>query len=228
MALRIQFRRATAAQWTAANPTLAEGELALELDTGKFKVGNGTQTWSQLAYSSGPQGPQGIQGIQGIQGPEGPGYNGGPIPNDVSITSTTLSVSPITGALTVTGGAGVGGDLYVGGDIVVNNNPLVYDQTGTTVGVATINIDSFPKADYRLGKYIVSITNTDLGEYQGTEIMLVHNGNNAYIAAYDTITTGNNTLATFSAAVEGADVKLKVTSLFANNSVKVQRFYITA
>lgn len=225
MALRIQFRRATAAQWTAANLTLAEGELALELDTGKFKVGNGVQNWSQLAYASGPAGPQ---GIQGIQGPAGPGFNGGPISNEVSITSTTLSVSPTTGALTVTGGAGVGGDLYVGGDIVVNNNPLVYNQTGITVGVATINVDSFPKADYRLAKYIVSITNTNLGEYQGTEIMLVHNGNNAFIAAYDTITTGNNTLATFSAAVEGADVKLKVTSLFANNSVKVQRFYITA
>lgn len=52
MAIRIQFRRSTADQWTAANPTLAQGELALELDTKKFKIGNGIDPWNTLPYSS--------------------------------------------------------------------------------------------------------------------------------------------------------------------------------
>lgn len=46
----IQFRRGTAAQWTTANPVLAAGELGWESDTGEFKVGNGSSTWTALGY----------------------------------------------------------------------------------------------------------------------------------------------------------------------------------
>lgn len=51
MAVRIQFRRGTAAEWTSANPTLAAGELGYETDTAKTKVGDGTTVWSSLAYA---------------------------------------------------------------------------------------------------------------------------------------------------------------------------------
>lgn len=50
MATRMQQRRGTAAQWTAANPILAAGEIGFETDTNKFKMGNGTSTWSALQY----------------------------------------------------------------------------------------------------------------------------------------------------------------------------------
>ena len=53
MAVQIQLRRGTASQWTSANPILAEGEMGVELDTGKWKFGNGTSTWSILSYGSG-------------------------------------------------------------------------------------------------------------------------------------------------------------------------------
>lgn len=53
MAVQIQLRRGTASQWTSSNPILAEGEMGVELDTGKWKFGNGTSTWSILAYGSG-------------------------------------------------------------------------------------------------------------------------------------------------------------------------------
>ena len=53
MATRIQFRRGLATEWTNANPILAEGELGLELDTRKFKVGVGTTSWQNLEYSLG-------------------------------------------------------------------------------------------------------------------------------------------------------------------------------
>jgi len=46
----IQFRRGTASQWSIANPVLAAGEMGLETDTGKTKLGNGTNTWNTLAY----------------------------------------------------------------------------------------------------------------------------------------------------------------------------------
>ena len=50
MATRMQQRRGTAAQWTAANPTLAAGEIGFETDTNKFKIGNGSSNWAALQY----------------------------------------------------------------------------------------------------------------------------------------------------------------------------------
>jgi len=46
----IQIRRDTAANWLSADPTLAQGELGIELDTLKFKVGDGLTLWSELGY----------------------------------------------------------------------------------------------------------------------------------------------------------------------------------
>ena len=46
----MQQRRGTAAQWTAANPILAAGEIGFETDTSRFKMGNGSSTWSALTY----------------------------------------------------------------------------------------------------------------------------------------------------------------------------------
>lgn len=50
MANIIQVRRDTAANWTSANPTLAQGELGVETDTLKVKCGNGSTAWTGLSY----------------------------------------------------------------------------------------------------------------------------------------------------------------------------------
>lgn len=50
MADLIQIRRDTAANWTSANPTLAQGELGVETDTLKFKVGDGSTAWNSVNY----------------------------------------------------------------------------------------------------------------------------------------------------------------------------------
>jgi hypothetical protein len=47
---RMQQRRGSAAQWTTANTTLASGEIGVEVDTNRFKVGDGLSAWSALAY----------------------------------------------------------------------------------------------------------------------------------------------------------------------------------
>ena len=54
MAVVIQLRRDTASAWTSANPTLAQGEMGVETDTAKYKIGDGTTVWTSLAYSSLP------------------------------------------------------------------------------------------------------------------------------------------------------------------------------
>lgn len=52
MAVRIQFRRGTATDWSTANPILAQGELGYE-STGKIiKFGDGASPWSSLPVAA--------------------------------------------------------------------------------------------------------------------------------------------------------------------------------
>lgn len=50
MANRIQLRRGGAQEWANANPILAQGELGIELDTGRIKIGDGVTSWNSLRY----------------------------------------------------------------------------------------------------------------------------------------------------------------------------------
>jgi hypothetical protein len=50
IAINIQSRCDLAATWTAANPILLLGEIGVETDTGRMKIGDGATAWSSLAY----------------------------------------------------------------------------------------------------------------------------------------------------------------------------------
>ncbi len=74
---RILIRRDTAAAWTAANPTLASGELGGETDTGKLKLGNGSTAWNSLAYQGGVTSVNGNTGVvTGLAPLAGPTFTG--------------------------------------------------------------------------------------------------------------------------------------------------------
>lgn len=116
MTARLQNRRDTAANWTANNPTLAAGELGLETDTTKYKIGDGSTAWNSLAYAytagaagatgpTGATGPVGATGPTGITGPTGPVGATGPI-GATGPTGPTGSVGA-TGATGATGAGGV-------------------------------------------------------------------------------------------------------------------------
>lgn len=84
MAIQIQFRRGDSADWTSVNPVLAEGEVGLEIDTLKLKVGNGINTWTGLPYFGGT----GTVFSVGMTLPTGLQVSGSPI-----TSSGTLAVS---------------------------------------------------------------------------------------------------------------------------------------
>lgn len=48
----IKFRRDTSANWTSVNPIPAQGEPCYETDTGKLKIGNGSDNYTSLPYVS--------------------------------------------------------------------------------------------------------------------------------------------------------------------------------
>lgn len=51
MATHIRTRRDTTLNWAAHNPVLQLGEMGYDTDLHKFKVGDGTSTWSLLPWS---------------------------------------------------------------------------------------------------------------------------------------------------------------------------------
>jgi hypothetical protein len=69
MAQQIQLRRDTAANWTSANPVLAQAEVGIETDTDKFKFGDGTTAWTSLDYiATGGGGGGAVDSVNGETG----------------------------------------------------------------------------------------------------------------------------------------------------------------
>ena len=50
MGVRIQLRNDLAINWSTKNPILAQGEIGIESDSRKLKIGDGINTWNHLIY----------------------------------------------------------------------------------------------------------------------------------------------------------------------------------
>lgn len=67
-----QFKRGTADRWEELNLVLAAGEPGFEVDTNRFKIGNGKTPWNELPYMGG-------------------GAGGGDITIDMALSDTSLN-----------------------------------------------------------------------------------------------------------------------------------------
>ncbi|KPJ21748.1 hyaluronate lyase N-terminal domain-containing protein [Streptococcus phocae] len=54
--IKVLFDRKQASEWRSENPVVEDGELVVELDTHKLKVGDGKTAYNDLPYYEGPQG----------------------------------------------------------------------------------------------------------------------------------------------------------------------------
>lgn len=134
MPVQIQFRRDTAANWTANNPVLASGEMGVETNTGQFKVGNGSTAWNSLAYGGllGPTGPTGAAGATGaastVTGPTGAsGATGATGPTGASGTfSSTQTIESVGSSRSLTSADA--------GKLITNSGAITITVEGLAVG----------------------------------------------------------------------------------------------
>ena len=76
----------------------------------------------------------------------------------------------------------------------------------TTTGIGTTSIFTFDKSTFRTAKFVISVTDSTINEYHSTEMLVIHDGTNAYKTEYGSIFTSE--LATFDVDINGNDVRV--------------------
>jgi hypothetical protein len=94
-------------------------------------------------------------------------------------------------------------------DSHITSNKATLSTTTETV------LDTFAIASFRASEYFIAITQGS--DFQSSKIMVGHNGTNTYITQYGTLVSGS-TLATFTAAINGANCELKITMASATSA----------
>jgi len=106
---RVQaLRRAgTAADWTAENIVLTTGEIGVETDSGKSKIGDGVSAWSALAYvATAPGGGSGVTSVAGRSGAvvlTASDVSGVATPASVASAIAAIPAAPVTSVAGRTG-----------------------------------------------------------------------------------------------------------------------------
>ena len=107
-----------------------------------------------------------------------------------------------------------------------SNVTHIMSSSYTTTNTDPQIVDTFTTTEFRSGKYLISIKNTDNNDYQTTEIMLLQDGTNASVTEYATLVS-STVLGTFVANINSTTVRLFITPLNSNNTVKYQRTLMT-
>ena len=239
---RIQWRRDTAAAWTAANPILYEGEAGLETNTLKVKVGDGITAWNSLAYLTAP----GVE-LLANKG-QANGYAsldangkvpGSQLPNSImtyeglhNVSTNSPTLSDATGDAGATYRVSVGGTRnYGSGNITANvgdyliHNGSVWQVADTTDAVSSVAGQT--------GNVVLTAADVGLGNVDNTSdaTKLSANGtltNKVISGTANTISDiGNSSLVNSSITIAGTATALggsisqdTITGLSANGLVK--------
>lgn len=136
-----------------------------------------------------------------------------------SSVNITPSFSSITDKPTTVSGYGITDALSASSNSLPVAQGSVSSATLTT-NTTTANqvVDSNLISNVRTVKYLVQVTSNNA--YQSSEILVIHDGSNVYLNEFGSITT-SSTLAYFDADISATELRLLVTPVNANTTIKV-------
>jgi len=191
MAIRIQLRRDTAANWTSANPVLLAGELGIETDTLKIKIGNGNN-WNDITNYSNIT-PSNLDSTledyllvsdRGAANGVASLNSSTKVPNtqiDSTYFATVTSVTSAVNTLdeTITGeletiNTTLGGIATDISDINTAAGTLASTVSGHTTDISDLDSAKAPKASPTFTGDVVLPSTTTIGDVSSTELSYVN------------------------------------------------------
>lgn len=210
---RIQFRRGTAAELSAANPTLGVGEPAFATDTNVLKIGDGSTAYNSLSGITGGGGGGGSSTFLGLSDTPS---------NFTSASSKFLKVNSSGNALEFVAASPLENVVedttpQLGGDLDAQSNDIssVGSITATSLIKSGGTSSQFLKADGSVdtNTYLTSVSNIDTTNFNAATIVTEAEG----IGSNDNDTT----LPTSAAVKDYADSKLSSDTSAVTNSTVV-------
>jgi len=135
----------------------------------------------------------------------------------VTISGFTMPATDgSSGQFITTNGLGVLSFATAGASL---SNSAIDDSSTTVASSATTVLNTFAKATFRSAKYYISAVDATNGRHEFVEANITHDGTNAYIATFGSVSSYTGGLATYTADINGSDVRLLVTNISDNSTV---------
>ena len=107
------------------------------------------------------------------------------------------------------------------------SNSTIADATTTVATSATSVLNTSDKTVSRGAKYFISATDATNSRFEFIEANVTHDGTDAYITTFGSVSDYTSGLATYTVAISGDDVQIKVTNITSDSIVfKFQRIAI--
>lgn len=106
-----------------------------------------------------------------------------------------------------------------------NSDVQMINTTVGTTGTGSQTVDSFAITSFRTAKYIIQVKDNVSNNFYASEIMTIHDGTNAYVTEFASITS-NTYIGQFSVAISGGSFQLNFAPTSSNTTVKLTRTVI--
>jgi hypothetical protein len=135
----------------------------------------------------------------------------------VTVSGFTFPTSDgSSGQFITTNGLGVLSFATAGASL---SNSAIDDSSTTVASSATTVLNTFAKATFRSAKYYISAVDATNGRHEMVEANVTHDGSDAYISTFGSVSSSATGLATYTADIVGANVRLLVTNISDNSTV---------
>jgi len=124
--VKILLRNDTATNWSTENPVLGKGEVGIEINTNKFKIGDGITAWNSLNYAGTVVSGSATNGHITIDG------------TDTTVYTLPIGATAIGGVKTTASGAGTVAIDSVGAMSLNNSGVTAGTYTKVTVGASGV------------------------------------------------------------------------------------------